>query len=170
MRKECSVTQERLKELFNYNPSTGKLTRKITVNYNATAGSTVGSPHNDGYLAVQISGNKYLAHRIIWLYVTGAFPTEQLDHIDGNRVNNRISNLREATNQVNQQNSRLRKDNTTGLPGVRWYTQTNRWRADIVLNSKRHHLGYYKDFFEACCARKSAENKYGFHTNHGRAK
>lgn len=133
------------------------------------AGKEAGYVHNDNcgnqYLILTINGNIIKAHRAAWFIVHGEMP-DQIDHINGNGLDNRISNLRNVSNQDNQRNCRLRKDNKTGVVGVR--NMHGKFASQIRVNKKDIHLGVFSDFFEACCARKSAESKFGFHKNHGR--
>jgi len=99
--------------------------------------------------------------------MTGKWPKKYTDHINHIRDDNRLLNLREATDGENQKNSSQRKDNTSGITGVGIHKQSGKWQARIKLDSKLKHLGLFDDKFEAICSRKSASNKYGFHENHG---
>lgn len=121
-----------------------------------------------GYIAISIDSKKYLAHRLAWLYMTGEWPENQTDHIDHVRDNNKWDNLRKATNQENLKNQSIRKNNESGITGVCWHKTANKWMAYINLSEGSKYLGIFTDWFEAACARKSADNKYGFHENHGR--
>jgi hypothetical protein len=100
------------------------------------------------YLVVGIRENgvyrQYLAHRIIWKMMTGDDPIEQIDHVNGSRVDNRWANLRPATNGQNIQNSKLRRDNKTGVKGVAWDSKHQKWRAVIAVNGKARRIGRYK--------------------------
>lgn len=100
--------------------------------------------------------------------MTGSWPKEQIDHINHVRSDNRWINLREATNQENCKNRSISIRNKSGVVGVRWTKGKTKWAAYIHVNSKDKYLGFFFDKFEAICARKSAENKHGFHANHGR--
>lgn len=162
------LTQKRLKQLLSYYPDTGDFTWLKYRNYQATIGQVAGYKNKEGYIVICIDNKIHLAHRLAWLYIHGEWPQNQIDHINGVRHNNKINNLRLATNQENQKNRKLQKNNKSGITGVIWYKQTNRWMARLQHNSKNVHLGFYKDKFEAICARKSAEIKYEFHENHGR--
>lgn len=120
-----------------------------------------------GYAQMTIMGAKYRVHRIIWKLVTGEEPIE-VDHIDGNRTNNRWANLRSISRSENAKNRAMVKRNTSGASGVFWSKQTNRWQAWLSVDGKRKHLGLFKDRGAAILARKSAERKSGYHPNHGR--
>lgn len=151
---------ERLNELFVYEPVTGVIRWKsIPPNFKrAKVGDLVGTVGAKGYLIVGVDRVQYLAHRIIWKMMTGEEPTDQIDHEDTDRLNNRWRNLREATNGPNICNSRLRKDNMSGVKGVCWDRSHNSWAATI--NSKR--IGRFKDKSDAIAARlKAAEELHG---------
>lgn len=92
----------------------------------------------------------------------------QIDHLDHNRYNNRIENLRLVTNQENHRNMPIRKDNCSGYTGVRWVIDRGKWSATICIDGKTKHLGLFRDKDDAIAARQEAEIKYGFHPNHGR--
>jgi hypothetical protein len=99
--------------------------------------------------------------------MTGEKP-EQIDHINGDKTDNRWQNLRNVSNRENCKNAAIGTNNTTGALGV-WITRNGTYQADISVDGKKHYLGIYKTLEEAKSARKAAENKYGFHENHGRA-
>jgi hypothetical protein len=101
-----------------------------------------------------------MAHRIAWLLYYGKWPKDQIDHINGDKSDNRIVNLREATNSQNGKNLKLSINNKTGVTGVAFDRQTQKWRAYIRVNFKMINLGRYMDFEDAVIARKSAEKKY----------
>jgi hypothetical protein len=163
------LTQERLKELLDYDEKSGVFTRKIARNKNnACVGSIAGSRHNEGYMRIAIDGKQYLSHRLAWLYVYGAWPPDAIDHVDHLRTNNRIDNLRSVKWKENNRNSSKRRTNKSGITGVYWSKIANKWHAQIRVNSKRLHLGYFTEIAKAAIVRKCAEMKYGFHENHGR--
>ena len=120
------------------------------------------------YKITKINKKKVRLHRLAFFYMTGRWPN-QIDHINGDGLDNRWCNLREVRGSENNKNTKLLKNNVTGLHGVHWY-KGKKWVATISSEKKQMHLGYYHDFFEACCARKSAELVYGFHINHGSRK
>ena len=165
------ITQSRLKELLNYNPDTGVFTRKVTMGI-YRAGSEVGhvfKHRRTHYRVIGADGGHYKAHRLAWLYVYGKLPDDQIDHEDGNGLNNSISNLRDVSNSGNQKNARLRLDNTSGVAGVSFYKSKNKWLARINTNSGRKCLGYFADIEDAIAARRAAEAEHGYHESHGRS-
>lgn len=123
----------------------------------------------NGYKVLSISGKRYLAHRVVWIMHYGAWPSNHLDHINGVRSDNQISNLREVTYSENSQNHRPHKTNTSGTMGVVWHKRDKRWQAGIMVSGKTIHLGQFTEKDDAISARKQAEKDYGFHPNHGRA-
>lgn len=125
------------------------------------------SSHADGYKHGSICGDLYLAHRVILAMKLGDWP-EYVDHINGNRSDNRLSNLRSATRVQNGCNMAIPSNNTSGHIGVSWNKRDQRWTAYITLNQKRKSLGNFKEIAEAIQCRKAGEFAYGFHPNHGR--
>ena len=154
------LTAEYLRSILRYDPATGIFTRKVRTSRNVKVGDIVGSQNGDGYLLISVRSRRHKAHRLAWLYVYGAWPEDQIDHINRNRSDNRISNLREATNKQNMQNASKRSDNTSGHPGVSWYKQKSKWQAKITHNQKKIHLGSFTTMEEALSARKAAEKLY----------
>lgn len=163
-----NLTQAALKKFFVYNPFTGEFTRRLYSGTCGKIGDVVGTPHNQGYLAVSLNTKSYLAHRLVWLYMYGFFPKEEIDHIDHNRSNNALSNLRLVSSLENKQNTRLSKNNTTGHNGVALHKPTGKYRAYIMVNRKHIHLGLFETLQEAIDARKQADITYNFHKNHGK--
>ena len=160
------LTQSKLKAIIHYNPETGVFTRH-TKTPRAKVGEIKGSKILGGYLVASIYGERLLLHRIAFLYMTGALPPHDVDHINGVRHDNRWINLRAVNRATNSRNCRVGTNNTSGMIGVRIH-RPGTWVASITVNGKARYLGSFKDFFEAACARKSAERKYDFHPNHGR--
>ena len=103
--------------------------------------------------------SKHLAHRLAWLYVHGEWPAEEIDHLNRVRSDNRISNLRLATQAENKQNTSLRRDSTSGHKGVSWHKRDKKWVAEIKLHGKKHYLGYFNNINDAIAARKSEESR-----------
>ena len=162
------LTQKQLKKLFYYNPGIGVFTRLVATSNSVKVGDIAGCDDGQGYIRITVNNKLYKAHHLAWLYMTGLLPKDQIDHINHIRDDNRFINLREATNQENHKNLSKRKDNTSGVTGVYLSKASNKWKAHIKMNLKYNYLGGFIDKFEAICARKSAENKYGFHPNHGK--
>ena len=106
--------------------------------------SIAGSLHNCGYIQIGINKNRYLAHRLAWMYEYGEWPKQYIDHINGNRSDNRISNLRDVSHQTNLQNQKTKNTkNTSGFMGVDWQNKRNKWRASIKINKKSKFIGYF---------------------------
>lgn len=145
-----TITYERLTELFNYDKDSGVFTRRVTTNNRAKAGSVAGSMARNGYLYVSIGRRKYIMHRLAWLYVTGEWPKNDIDHINGIRSDNRIANLRDVSRAENIQNTRAAKSNSTsGLLGVTFDRARNKWAAAITTDGKITHLGRFDEKHEA---------------------
>ena len=145
------ITQERLKELLHYNPETGVFTRNWTMGRKARVGSIAGSVRKDGYRQIQINKIKYLSHRLAWLYMTGSWPKEDIDHINRVKDDNRWENLREASPSQNQANRKININNSSGLKGVQYRKDNtkNPWQASIECNGKSIYLGYFRTPEEA---------------------
>lgn len=144
-----SLTASRLREVLRYDPETGVFHR-LTDGGGVKAGSVAGCVQRVGYVVIRIDDVLYYAHRLAWLYVTGSWPEDIVDHMDGNRANNRIKNLREASPKVNAQNvRRAQKNNKSGLLGVSWSKADKCWKAQIYSNGKGKCIGYFRTASEA---------------------
>jgi hypothetical protein len=121
-----------------------------------------------GYKAGTIKGVRIAAHRVIWAMTFGAWPPQDIDHINGDRSDNRISNLRSVSRLENGRN-KAAQESRSNAAGVMWVERNKKWRARITVNGKRLDLGLHSTIDEAVAARKKAERQYGFHPNHGRA-
>lgn len=148
------ITQDELKELLDYNPDTGIMVW-IKPRGGIRKDGVAGSKHHSGYLSLTVKGKYYLVHRLIFLYMTGRFPTFQVDHINGIKNDNRWENLREVTAAQNQHNIGLSRNNTSGVKGVYWSSDKNKWRAGVKLNGRRIHVGDFKCLEEATLAVKA---------------
>ncbi len=136
------ITQERLRELAHYCPKTGHFTH-LQSDRRKKAGMAAGSLRRDGYVYVMFDGQRALAHRFAWLYMTGKWPTKEIDHIDGNKANNAFANLRQVSRQANTENKRkAKRTSTTGLLGV--VKCRNRFVAAITHSGKRTYLGVFE--------------------------
>jgi len=159
------INQETIKKLFDY--SHGKLFWKIKPTYRVKKGQESGTISSDGYRHIGIFGKMYTTHRIIFLYHYGFLP-DCVDHINGNKLDNRIENLRSVTTTQNQYNAKKRKDNISGVKGISWYKRYNKWRAQCKVEGKTISLGYYLDIREAEKVIKLfRENQHGEFHNHG---
>lgn len=155
-RSNAMLTQKELKKVLHYDQKTGIFIRLIPSG-GAIKNSIAGTKHNGRYTRIQIDGNRYLAHRLAWLYTYGYFPENQLDHIDRNKRNNKISNLREVSHQCNNRNCGNPKHNTSSVRGIYWSKSNNKWYTQIKINYKIIYLGYHESFPEAVCHRLAAE-------------
>lgn len=156
-------------EKLSYCPDTGAITWKVRAG-RARAGDEAGcvwTNKTNTYKQIRIEGKLRLAHRIAWEMYYGEEPRGQIDHVNGDGLDNRIDNLRLVDNQANSKNSRLYSTSSTGVTGVTKHLG-DKYRASICLDGVTTHIGIFKDKFEAICARKAADNIYGFHENHGR--
>lgn len=137
-----TLTVERLRELFEYDPVTGRLIWRSSLSPRAPVGSTAGCKHRDGGLVIQCAGKKYHVHRVIWAIIYGRWPADVIDHVDGNPANNRLENLRDATRGENCRNRRKSSRNTSGFKGVS--RAGSAWQAVIGFNEKDIYLGRFK--------------------------
>ena len=154
--RDSTITQALLNDLFLYN--NGNLYWKKTRG-RAIQGAVAGYKHSSGYIIVETHGKLHKAHRLIWLMHYGSTP-EFLDHINGNRADNRIENLRPATKTENNQNMKMLSSNTSGVKGVHWQKNANKWRVQIRHNNKRKHIGYFDDIELAALVASEARVKY----------
>jgi hypothetical protein len=174
------ISQEIVRELLDYNTETGKLTWRErnrrwfksdqdckTWNTRFARKEAFIFIDDVGYHRSSILGKDYRAHRVIWLWMTGEWPEEQIDHINHNRKDNRWRNIRKASNQENSSNQSQRNDNTSGQRGVYWDKRRQKWSARIWFNKKSISLGYHCLYDDAVRARKVGEKEYNFHENHG---
>jgi hypothetical protein len=154
MRKEYP-SQDRLKELFDYKKD-GFLVRKINVAQTKT-GDIAGSANSNGYIETQVDRIRCLMHRIIWIYHNGYNAENQIDHINRNRSDNRIENLREVTQTCNNRNTGNHVTNKSGVKGVHWSSHKGKWHVQISINNRVKYIGRWSDFNEAVLARLSVE-------------
>lgn len=150
------ITQDRLKNLLHYEPDTGIFTWAYT-KVKCKKGAIAGWLCKDGYVMVCLDYRIYRTHRLAWLYVYGVFPDKHVDHINGVRTDNRLINLRAATPAQNQQNQKVRCDNTSKHAGVSWSKLHSKWYVYISVANKRQFLGLFADKNAAIAARKQAE-------------
>lgn len=150
MNKRDDPTQESLKSMLSYDNETGVF-QWIEVRRGRNLGRPVGCVNGDGYLQVSISGRLYSAHRLAWLYVYGAFPRYVIDHIDGDKTNNRIANLRDVSWTTNRENLRRASSNnkSTGLLGASLHIGTGKYVAQIKSKGTPYYLGQFSTPEEA---------------------
>jgi hypothetical protein len=143
-----NITQERLKSLLHYEPETGVFTH-LTKTKNKQIGDEAGSIPKHGYRQICVDGKLYYAHRLAFLYMTGAFPTQFVDHINHKPADNRWCNLRPASQVENHYNRSLSSNNKSGIKGVIWNVHQQKWLAYITANYVRYHLGSFSTKEEA---------------------
>ena len=142
-----------LRDLLSYNSDTGLFTRLITTSTNARKGSVAGYISPIGYRVISLKNRQFYGHRLAWLYTYGEFPKGQIDHIDGDRSNNAIANLRDVPEGINRQNLREPpRHNLLGILGVSVSTTGKRYHARIQLNGSKTHLGTFDTAEEAQAA------------------
>jgi hypothetical protein len=137
------LTQERLRHVLDYDPETGVFIWCVATSQRTKIGSIAGGKDSYGYFHVQIDSKCYKAHRLAWLYVYGVWPVGVIDHINRNREDNRIANLRDVTASQNMRNCKIRKTNTSGYKGVSYLAAKKRWAAQIYLTGKNTLLGLF---------------------------
>jgi hypothetical protein len=156
------LTQKRLKQVLQYNPSMGVFTRIASKRIDRL-GKEPGSLNTKGHVQIRIDGVLYVAHRLAWLYVNGRFPDNQIDHINGDKTDNRIVNLREATNKQNQENVPLQVNNTSGYRGVSFDKRLKKFRAYVCHNRRQITLGFFITAETAAIESKKARNHFFTH-------
>jgi hypothetical protein len=174
---KIELTQCYVKKRVHYEPLTGLVTwnrKTVLCNHDKLwnakhEGKEVGTKRavsgvGKSYHIVKLDGKTYQVHKLVWLYMEGHYP-DMLDHEDGNGLNNKWSNLRLASYELNSKNKRRYSSNKSGISGVS--QRGAKWLVRISHKGVRQHLGEFEDLFEACCVRKAAEVRLGFHKDHG---
>ena len=162
-----TITWMQARERLEYDPESGKLFWKAKDTTNDAsgkakawnglyAGKETGSGNAWGYLVVNMWGTPYRAHRLAWAIYYGEEPPEMIDHINGNRTDNRLCNLRAATATENVRNRVVRKDSRTGLKGVTFHSGSGKWRARISVNKTKIDLGLHGSAHDAAEAYQAA--------------
>lgn len=156
------ITKQELMSKLNYCLDTGVFTWK---KYGAGISKdlTAGSVCKNGYLKIWINNKHYYAHRLAWLYNYGYMPDKEVDHINHNRADNRIDNLRLANRNQNSFNTSIRSDNTSGTKGISWYSRLNKWRVYIHANNKQKTFGYFDDLEFAKLVISEVRERYHGH-------
>ncbi|ENA37460.1 hypothetical protein HMPREF1487_04378 [Pseudomonas sp. HPB0071] len=163
---KVEITYEQARELVDYLPETGEFFRKR----NAHKGKELskGWPGKDGYLRYTLRGKHYRAHRLAWLLSVGKWPDGEIDHINGDKQDNRITNLRVCTHQQNNHNQGLRKTNSSGHKNVHWFKAVQKWHVQVCKNRKIHNGGLYANLDDAVLAARQLRIKlHGEFANHG---
>jgi len=185
MKKELP-TVEYLRKTIRYNPKTGRMywlkrtkehyppktaniERSVKYWNKRYAGKeTAICQDGRGYFKCKINQIHYGAHRVAWALYHGEWPDKQIDHINGNPLDNRIKNMRVVSTRENGKNRKRPSTNTSGIIGVSWNKRQSKWVSQICVNYKKIFLGCYDNITDAASARQTAEKKYNFHPNHGR--
>lgn len=139
------ITKEQVLEVLRFDPATGQFFWKVRTG-RSIRGSEAGCVRKNGYRSLNINGQRYYCHRLAWLVTHGCMPKNSIDHIDGNRTNNRPGNLRDVTHLLNIHNQQKdRPNNTTGYKGVTWSKRYKKFIAQIMVNRKNFRLGCFDD-------------------------
>jgi len=149
---------------LQYDQETGIFTWKHDGTRGVKAGHVAGYKMQNGYIMLSVAGKKILAHRVAWLFAHGEFPNGNIDHINRDKSDNKIANLRLATFEQNAQNRLKNSKNTSGFKGVSWHKRDERWQAAITVKGKVLHLGYYKTPEDAYLAYVEASKKHQSHS------
>lgn len=150
------LTPDYVRSILNYDQHTGVFTWKIWRGGSAKQNSKAGKLERSGYVRIRIGTKLYLGHRLAWFYTYGVWPLDCIDHVNRNRADNRLVNLRLATYSENAENGSVRVTNSSGVPGVSWKKHQNKWRVYITKNYKQIHIGYFSDLNDAIQARINA--------------
>jgi len=155
-RIEPPCSQERLKEVLDYDPDTGVFRWKCRLSRFTEEGAVAGNKNAYGYIRIGLNYKHHYAHKLAWFFVTGEWPSKDIDHINGVRYDNRLSNLRLATRGENVSNSGPRSNNSSGYKGVYWNRRENRWAAQIRKDGVGKNLGYFDTPEDAAKAYEAA--------------
>jgi hypothetical protein len=180
MTSKTLLPASRLRNLLRYNPESGSIvwmergaseddrpSRRATFN-KQFAGKEAFTAISCGYRVGRVFDRMYKMHRVVWAIYYGEWPEKNVDHINGNKLDNRIQNLRLVDHVENARNAKTHSHNTSGHRGVHWYKAYGKWSAYIQVKGRNICLGYFLEKQDAISARLAAEEKYNFHENHGR--
>lgn len=190
MANRADITPELCRQLLRYEPETGRLYwlprpasmfRDSPCNggirtaqwaadcWNAkNAGKLADSTNRHGYRTTCLFKRQYPSHRLVIAMETGEMPPDEVDHINGDRADNRLANLRVVDKSENMRNQKLREDNSSGVCGVYWNKAANKWQAYIKIDGKVRYLGVFANIKDAAACRRKAEAEAGYHENHGK--
>lgn len=157
------LTAERVRQILVYDPETGVFVWRLKTAAKTVVGKRAGTHPPMGYSVIRVAKRNYYAHVLAWVYMTGKWPHKQIDHINRVRGDNRWSNLREATNKQNHENSSPPSTSISGVKGVSRCKQTGRWLSRITHNGTMRNLGRFSDFGDAVAARRAAEDRLFTH-------
>lgn len=166
--REAKISLETVREHLRYDPQTGLLWWLVP-RPGRKLDKPAGTVRSDGYATLMLHGKHFVAHRLAFALANGHWPKGEVDHIDGDRANNKIENLREVSSQEQCRNKARPSNNKSGVVGVSWHKVRKKWRANIRADHRLRYLGLYDSFDGAVAARKAAETELGFHENNGRS-
>lgn len=152
------LTADEARTLWAYDAASGALTWLVDASPRYRVGMQAGHLNAQGYVVIGYGYRLWYAHRLAWIIVTGAWPVGEIDHIDAVKDNNRWSNLRDVPKSLNQANTVVRSDNTSGFKGVSRKAGRNRWAASIQKDGRQRHLGYFDTAEAAHAAYVEAAN------------
>lgn len=163
--QDAPISAAEVRRVLSYDPATGEFRWNVRSDRDASwnarfSDEIAGAVLTNGYRYINFNKKLHLAHRIAWLWMTGAQPEVQIDHINGDRADNRWSNLRAATQKQNSANQGLRTNNRSGVKGVSWESRSKKWRADITIGGKQIVLGRFRTIEDAAAARRAAETDH----------
>ena len=164
--KKSDMTFDKASKLFRYDPKSGKIYWINDRGKKVKAGSEAGYNHtslSSNYRVLRFSGSQYLAHRMAWLLSHGEWPDDEIDHIDGNGLNNAIINLRDVTRSINAKNTGMKKCNTSGVTGVYWRKDRSVWAAKIG----GIHIGHFSILEDAKNSYNLAKENLNYTNRHG---
>lgn len=156
------LDHQEVRRILNYDRATGEFRWRARPDRDHSwnmqrVGEVAGAKSGPGYIYLNIRNKLWLGHRLAWLWMTGEMPSGQIDHVNGNRLDNRWANLRLATQKQNSANQGIRTNNISGVKGVSWEARTKKWRAQIMVDGRAKYIGSYHTIEEAAAARRTAE-------------
>jgi hypothetical protein len=160
--------RERTPDMFSGNGNGGSVTSCRIWNTRFANKEALACDSGHGYLVGVIQGSPFYAHRVAWAIHYGAWPKREIDHINGDRSDNRIKNLRDVSRSLNGKNVKMYTRNTSGHTGVSWDQVNKKWRVQIVIDGKDRCLGRFESVEDAIAVRKAAEVKHGYTERHGK--